>query len=306
MEKNNFDDIYLARWISGDLTPEELSAFKKSKYYLDYKKINEGALAFKSPSFDRQSSLSRLEKSLKNKEDKKIKKLNLKWVYSAAAVLIIALGVLYFNPSNSIYETQYGEQLVVDLPDNSKVYLNSKSELEFKKENWLDNRVLNFNGEAFFDVEKGETFKVLSNEGVVEVLGTEFNVVSREDYFEIKCHEGKVKVSSNDKKELATLTIGKAFRINKEELEYWDFKEMKPSWLNGESSYNNTPIVQVIKSLENQYNINIDYTLIEENKRFTGSFTHSDLELALKTVFNPLNISYLKSGENSIVLNSKK
>ena len=305
MEKDNFDDIFLARWISGELSPDELSVFEKSKYYLDYKKINEGAQAFKSPSFDREKTLLKLQKSLRDK-DSNVKKLIPNWLYSVAAVLIIALGILYFYPFNTAYETKPGESLIVSLPDNSKVYLNANSTLEFKKNDWENNRLLTFNGEAFFDVEKGETFKVSSKLGYIEVLGTEFNVISRKNFFEIKCNEGKVKVSSVDKKELAVLTAGKAYRLYKNEQETWDFSEEKPTWINGESTFNNTPLDQVIKSLEGQYNIIINNKALDLNKRYTGSFTHDDLNLALKTVFKPLNIRYSQVENNTIILESIK
>ena len=302
MGKESFDETFLARWIAGELTPEETLAFKESKYYLEYNKINEGVKLLETPAYNRDAKLADLYKVLDNKQETtKVRRLIPRWAYTAAAVLVIALSVLFFNNNNG-YETNFGEQEVVTLPDNSKVHLNANSVLDFNEENWANNRVLEFNGEGFFDVEKGTTFTVASSEGTVQVLGTEFNVISRDDYFEVKCHEGKVKVALLDGSNAAILTVGDAVRIVDNTIEKWSFKEDKPTWLHGESSFKNTPLTQVIKSLENQYELEINTSSADLNKRFTGSFTHNDVKIALQTVFGPMHITYSVGNDNTVTL----
>ncbi len=299
----SFDDTFLARWVADELSAEELLEFKKSKYYLDYKKINEGAKALEVPSFDGEAILDGIYGSLQDKATKpKVVRMMPNWVYGAAAAVIVAFGVFLFKNNNTEYETGFGEQVMVVLPDDSKVHLNANSTLEFNKGDWESNRVLDFDGEAFFDVEKGSIFKVNSKEGIVEVLGTEFNVVSREGYMEVKCHEGKVKVSMLGGDRFSILTEGKALRLIDNKEEKWEFKEEKPSWMTGESSFRETPLSQVIRALENQYEIGFNTSKVDLNKRYTGSFIHSDLNLALRTVFGPMNISYSQEGSNTIVL----
>jgi transmembrane sensor len=61
------------------------------------------------------------------------------------------------------------------------------------------------------------------------------------------------------------------------------------------------PLSQVMISLEDQFGIAFDKSNVDANMRFTGSFSHTDLKLALKTVFAPMEISY-RSNENVIVL----
>ncbi len=160
-------------------------------------------------------------------------------------------------------------------------------------------------GEAFFDVEKGMSFKVMTNEGMIEVLGTEFNVTVRDDYFEVRCFEGKVKVVSDTAIE-AILSQGEAFRMVNDNSEEWNFSQIEPSWLQGESTFRNTPLSQVIISLQDQFEITFDRSNIDINKRYTGSFSHTDLKLALKTVFAPMEISYNANNENIIVLTNYK
>ncbi len=302
MRKESFDETFLARWIAGELTPEETQAFKESKYYLEYNKINEGVKLLETPAYNHDAKLADIYKVLDNKkETTKVRRLIPSWAYTAAAVLVIALGVLFFNNNNG-YETNFGEQQVVTLPDNSKVHLNANSVLDFNEENWANNRTLDFNGEGFFDVEKGTTFTVASTQGTVQVLGTEFNVISRDNYFEVKCHEGKVKVSLLDGGNTAILTVGDAVRVVNNTIEKWSFKEDKPTWLQGESSFKDTPLIEVIKSLENQYELDINTSSADLNKRFTGSFTHNDVKIALQTVFGPMHITYSVDNDNTVTL----
>ena len=123
MEKNFLDDTFLARWISGDLSTEELEAFKKSSDYHKFNKINEGAQNLKTPAYNKEAAFSKLQQQLEpEKDSKKIEKRMPLWMYSsAAAILVMAFGIFYFLNLPAHYQTGFGEQLAVILPDNSKV-----------------------------------------------------------------------------------------------------------------------------------------------------------------------------------------
>ena len=303
MENLHQDDTFLARWISGELTQEELSEFENSKDYPTYKKINDASQNLIAPKFEQQLLFDKIEQHIKKKEDRKVIKLIPNWAYAVAASVVLLLGFLYFYDAETQYKTGFGEQLAVLLPDNSKVQLNANSEIDFKSRNWKSSRELHLNGEAFFDVEKGQTFKVSSDEGTVEVLGTEFYVISREDYFEVHCQEGKVKVSSEKANDEVILLPGNAVRVVNKKMEKYDYDINEPNWLMGESTFENTPLSQVIISLENQFNISFDASEIDLSERFTGGFTHKNLNLALKTVTIPMDISYTVNNNKIILKN---
>lgn len=307
MKKHLSDNTFLARWISGELTPEEFANFKASEDYLLFEKINITTQNLETPAYDKQALFYKLQQDNAQVYRAKTKVFSLVpgWAYAVAASVIIVFGVFYFMNSATHYETQFSEQLAITLPDYSKVQLNANSQLEFKSRQWETNREVQLIGEAFFDVEKGMSFKVMTNEGIIEVLGTEFNVTVRDDYFEVRCYEGKVKVVSDTAIE-AILSQGEAFRIVNDNSEEWKFSQNGPSWLQGESTFNNTPLSQVILSLQDQFEITFDISNIDINKRFTGIFSHTDLKLALKTVFAPMEISYSSNEENVIVLTNYK
>ena len=303
MEKYSQDETFLARWISGELSPEELNEFKKSKDYPVLKRINDASQRLEAPKFDQQNLFNKLEQYKTNRlqQEKRTIKLIPNWAIAVAASVVIAFGLFYFLTAESHYNTGFGQQMAVTLPDRSQVQLNSNSDLDFKSLNWKNNREINLEGEAFFDVEKGQSFKVFTEEGVVEVLGTEFNVISRANYFEVRCQEGKVKVSSTDANDEVVLLPGNAVRIVNNKLEKWDYNISEPNWLIGESTFQNTPLSQVIISLENQFGITFDASNVNLSERFTGGFTHKNLNLALKTVMTPMDISY-SVDDNKIIL----
>jgi len=113
----------------------------------------------------------------------------------AVAAIIIFMFSIY-NPST--VDKFSGENNVdLVLHDNSKVYLNKNSTLEYPEsfDNESERRVI-LKGEAFFDVERNEhlPFIITADETEVEVLGTSFNVRSREEenQIEVFVNTGKV------------------------------------------------------------------------------------------------------------------
>jgi ferric-dicitrate binding protein FerR (iron transport regulator) len=215
-------------------------------------------------------------------------------MYRVAAVAVIMLSASYFMffNNNVSFETEIAQTKTLALPDNSEVILNASSLLEYNKKSWNKKRDLNLDGEAFFKVSKGQKFTVNTDMGTVEVLGTQFNVKERDNYFEVQCYEGLVGVTY--KGQVVKLTKGKTFRIvNGAIIDVGEFNTMSPSWLQSESSFVEVPLAQVIEELERQYDIEILIKDIDTTQLFTGTFTHTDKNIALQSVTIPLKLSYV-------------
>ncbi|PKH52322.1 hypothetical protein CXF68_17185 [Tenacibaculum sp. Bg11-29] len=302
MKKIYNDDTFLARWIENDLSLEESEQFQKSEAYHQFNKINKASQFLKAPDYNKSDAFQKIIKNTyQKKESKKVIKLIPKWVYSAVASVALLFSFFYFNNTTSNFSTEYGELISVKLPDNSIVHLSPNSHLEFNKKKWNKNRNLFLTGEAYFEVKKGKSFTVNTSEGNIVVLGTKFTVNTSKNFLEVQCYEGKVKVNSNNDDE-SFLTKGKAFRAYANKSESWNFSKEAPSWLNGESNFNNMPLSQVIISLEKNYNLKFNTNNINLDKRFTGTFTHNNVNIALKTVFAPLKISFKLAKNNSVTL----
>src|SRR5690606_35729068 len=79
-----------------------------------------------------------------------------------------------------VLSTPRGGTYQITLPDGSKVWLNAESTLRYPSQFIGNDRVVELEGEGYFEVSKDteRPFKVRSAGQVVEVLGTAFNVAA--------------------------------------------------------------------------------------------------------------------------------
>tara|TARA_R110001592_G_scaffold82983_2_gene245694 strand:- start:201 stop:1097 length:897 start_codon:yes stop_codon:yes gene_type:complete len=289
----------IKKWLNNNLNPEEQNAFEQLEDYNQLIKMDATLKGFKAPEFSVDQTYQTLKPHLKSQSSKTNQWL--KPLLRIAAVLAIGFSV-YFYTSNldEHIETLVAQQTTIQLPDNSTVDLNANSTVTFNENSWSKTRAVTLNGEAFFKVAKGERFDVITSDGIVSVLGTQFNVKQRESYFEVTCYEGLVGVTHNNK--TVKLKPGHTFKIiDGKQLTADKETAAQPIWLHGESSFKSVPLKHVIAEFENQYDLQINTDQIDTSRLFTGSFTHNNLDLALKSVTIPLNLSYSKSGKSILL-----
>lgn len=287
----------ILKWFNEELSNQEIKDLKQSQNLDTLEKIAHYASHLEAPTVDAQAALAQFKTREKSKT--KVRTLNFKTLYSVAAVITVLLTSAYFLFYNTttVFETQIAQTQNFRLPDDSEVLLNAASKITFKENDWKNNRNLTLNGEAYFQVQKGQKFSVNTADGVVQVLGTHFNVKQRNNYFEVSCFEGLVSVTHNNK--TVMLPPGKTFRLINNTIETVpDIKLQNPSWMQKESSFDRIPLVQVIAELERQYDIHIKTDAVDTTKLFTGTFTHSNLKIALEAITIPLKLSYSISGKN--------
>lgn len=289
----------ILKWFNNELSEKEIQDLKQSEDFKTLEKIAHYSSHLKAPTVNAEKALEDFKKrNDKKKADPKVRTLNFKTYYRVAAMVAIMLSASYFVffNNNKSFETQLAQTETLLLPDNSEVILNSKSKLSYNKKTWKENRSLELDGEAFFKVEKGQKFTVNTDAGIVQVLGTQFNVKERDNYFEVQCYEGLVGVTYNN--ETTKLTAGKTYRVIDGSVQMVeDFNSKDPSWLQDESSFVKVPLQQVINELERQYNIKITFNDIDTTQLFSGTFTHNDINIALKAVTIPLKLSYKVEGK---------
>ncbi|MBC7748176.1 MAG: FecR domain-containing protein [Methylotenera sp.] len=294
----------ILKWLNDDLSKKEMKDLKQSEDLQTLEKIAHYASQLEAPKVDAQAALETLKARNHAKNKPKVRTINFKTFYRVAAVLVLALtsGYLFFYSYNTSFETQIAQRKIFTLPDNSEVVLNAASKISFNEKKWANNRTLTLAGEAFFKVKKGQTFSVKTTDGIVTVLGTQFNVKERKNYFEVRCYEGLVSVTHNNN--TTKLPPGKTFRVINGKIEnVEDFNAQNPSWIQQESSFNKIPLDQVIAELERQYDLKIKVKGVDTSKLFTGSFTHTDKEIALQAVTIPLKLSYKIEGKTIIFYN---
>ncbi len=292
----------LDNWLNGELTPEEFEVFRTIPEFSSYLKINTFVKGINLPVHDTKTALQELKEGRDNSEKiKNPKIISLSAIAKIAALLTIMLASYYFISNlDTTQRTEFAEIEHMSLPDNSKVTLNGASEVKFRKNSWDKNRTITLSGEAFFEVAKGSRFTVETRQGSVVVLGTKFNVISRDDLFTVACFEGLVRVTQNDVS--IELHPGKTVTLEGDDLEITTVYTTRPAWIYNESSFDDIAITDVITVLEKQYRMTVTTENIDVNLRFTGSFPNDDLEAALQAVTLPLNLNYTLDNKDAVTI----
>jgi len=304
MEKSNLHtdkEFFLAKWFEGSITDEEAHEFLDDKDFLAYKDLQSGLVSYETSMKPKQETFDSIQERI-NQQQLKKNFFSRNWVASIAAVLVICFGIFYLMPTSHVsIETGIADQKASKLLDGSEVILNAKSELHYNTDTWGVNRKVHLTGQAYFKVAKGKVFTVETELGTVQVLGTQFDVISVADYFEVHCYEGKVSVRFDGGE--AILTEGQSVRkVKGSDYIRQLMNDEKPAWTTGESRFKSVPLKYVILALERQYDLKFETAAIDESIVFTGSFGHNDLQLALITIFKPLEIQYIDKVNNIYVL----
>tara|TARA_A100000171_G_C2139891_1_gene154158 strand:+ start:9920 stop:10831 length:912 start_codon:yes stop_codon:yes gene_type:complete len=294
----------LDKWLNGTHTAEDLAALETYPEFAAYQKIDAYAQHIEIPAFNTEAGLKDVKEKLKVKTQKAPKVRTLPRILKVAAVLaLLVASYVFINSLPTTVTTQLAETKTIALPDSSEVLLNATSELSYKENTWENSRDLNLSGEAYFKVAKGKTFTVHTPQGQVEVLGTQFNVLGNDKDFSITCFEGLVAVTYNNK--TIELARGKSASLKNGNLQVTETFVNKPTWVGNESSYDDALITNVLQDFETTYQTTVTTKNIDVTLRYTGSYTHKDMEAALQTITIPLGLNYTIENETSIIISPK-
>ena len=285
------NDYLLHKYLNGEASDEEIDLLNSSEEYKDYVVLAEASNGFRLPDFDHDSNFE----SILDKRKRRLGGGNSwkRYVMQIAAVAVILVaGLVFLRNSETHIETDIAEKQSIELPDGSLVELNAASEISYNKKKWAESRQLTLSGEAYFKVEKGQKFSVNTPEGVVSVLGTQFNVFMRDSVLSVVCYEGLVAVGQGNR--IEKLSAGKSLRITNGRWGVISEETVtEPAWLHGESVFNDVTLSNVLAELNNYYNLTIILKEPALNQlQFTGSFPHNNLEVALRSICEPLKIQF--------------
>ena len=292
-------DDFLGRWVNGRLTEDELKAFEGSRDFEVYQRILDGSSRFSIGAFDIERSLNETKEQLEQQSRSKSRSWVPVWSVAAAVLLMLVSYFVFFTGSKT-FETGFGEVAEELLPDGSKVQVNARTTLSYSEGSWEEDRSVSLEGEAFFEVTKGSAFTVASPYGEVMVLGTQFNVYARKDIFEVRCFEGKVKVTGLEE---VYLTAGESYRQIGSEVEKIAYENVGvPGWINNESNFVNSPVSSVLLGLTDQFDLTFEGNIPDDSVRVTVSFPNDNQELALDLVFKSLQRAYKRKSEKVVFI----
>lgn len=242
---------------------------------------------------------------------------------AAAILLLVAFSsVLYFNlpivgehaqldTSNTVVETKYGERRTIVLPDESTVILNGNSKLKYSK-NWSGQiREVWIDGEGFFAVQHTKShqkFVVHTREGLsVEVLGTKFNVKSREHGSEVLLTEGKVKLNVDNTEAPVYLNPGELATVKENQLSKRVVEGIQyTSWVRSKLVFDKTQLNELAQILQDTYGLKVSFQNEDlKQRQLSGEISSASADDILFAIAETFNIKVTKMDDNSVILSSK-
>ena len=235
-----------------------------------------------------------------------------------AAVFAVAFGLYFiFNQSpNFEIVTLASLDSPADshlLPDGSSVTLNHESVLSFPEEFAASERLVDFQGEAFFEVAHNpEVPMIIQMENVrVKVLGTSFDLISLKDGKEVTLYlqTGKVLFYTIDpvsekvleqivllpgQKGVYNKTTGQISRENYAKDNFF-------AWKTGVLVFEKTPLSEVFEMLEKTYNIQISSPNYYQDYLLTATYDNETVESIFESLEIIFGVPFALDGQQVIL-----
>ena len=254
------------------------------------------AKSYEENRFDPKKALARSQNgSLRRSLSLSKRTVMLKRIAGVAAVAAVGI-FLYLSwlTSWTDYAT-YDIAQTFTLPDSSSVTLAPGSTLRLQKHK--DKRLVQMTGKVYFNVRHDDRapFRVDAGSGFVKVLGTRFQVDSR-DPISVSVVSGKVLFSAiRSGEEAMILTKGQSAVLDPAASKPVEITPKHPNpaaWATGEFIYDNTPLPEVLSELSEYY----DVTLVAfdaghssgESRSLSGEFSTSSLQEILNLINSAL------------------
>lgn len=245
---------------------------------------------------------------------------------AAAVSLLILIGVsLYFISVNNVQykdknalqqmvvkETEKGQKLTTVLPDGSSVVMNYKTKLTFPEQFTDTLRVVELDGEAFFDIISNPDRPLVVRTGnlSIRVLGTSFAVESRveDSTSTVSLVRGRVEVKRTDKGDKTDKPVimspGESIVYDPgtqtiQKLDY--IPEEKLVWKAGIIQFNKASYREVMNELENWFDVEIITNGPSPSWKFTAKYENENLENILQGISDAQHIDYELSNKKVII-----
>ncbi|ADY51668.1 anti-FecI sigma factor, FecR [Pseudopedobacter saltans DSM 12145] len=207
------------------------------------------------------------------------------------------------NRFNTI-STPNGQLSQINLPDGTKVWLNAESSLKYPVAFIGNKRLVELNGEAYFEVAKNKEkpFVVKAKDSEIKVLGTKFNVsaYSDDNFTKTTLAEGLVSIAKEKTSKLLKPGQQALILNNQSAIDITNVDtEEAMAWKNGYFMFNNMDIKTVMTMISRWYDIEVEYQGKTENEVFIGTVSRfEDIEKLLRTI-ELTGIVHFKISDNS-------
>ena len=237
-----------------------------------------------------------------------------------AAIFVLGFALHFFlnrQTTTTHHELQHqihvptGQHVEIMLAAGSKVWLNSGSTLTFPSKFNGKKRLVELDGEGFFEVksDKEHPFIVSTSKYQVKAVGTSFNVYDYQDspQFEAALLNGKVEVTTNAKKSSAViLTPNQRAALCQGVLKVKPIENTNNYlWRKG-ILYFNEPLLEVFDKLQEYYDVEFQISntsLTRKSPYCTGKFRAKDgLEHIIRVLKETNHFDYQIDYENKKII----
>ena len=230
------------------------------------------------------------------------------------AFVIDSKGINYQIPANkpqvkeiqNTLRTLQGMECLITLSDGTRVHLNAETRLTYPVCFSSKERIVQIEGEAYFEVAKdeGKPFHVLANGVDIKVLGTSFNVNARENSCVTTLVEGLVRMKHGlqDSVELHAGQQACVSGIGKIHVQEVDTRYYT-SWMNNMFAFRETPLREIANVLEEWYGCECRFeTSTLENIPYTTMVErYSDIDSVLQILAGTGDFRYTRIGDMIII-----
>lgn len=212
---------------------------------------------------------------------------------------------LQSKAEREFFQAPPGVKSTISLEDGSKVFLNSGSSISYQKGFTDSTRIINLQGEAFFEVAKDSLrpFTVKTGSIATTALGTSFNISSfPNEPISIALISGVVVVSEEHKWAEEKLMPGEGIQTNIEgktwKKERFDVEHVL-SWMNKTLIFDAVPFKTASRKLENWYGVEITFNNpVPKDLLVSGKFKDETLENILIGLSYSSGFEYEIQGKN--------
>jgi len=220
------------------------------------------------------------------------------------------------KPSKNILKIPRGAEYQLVLPDGTKVWLNSDTELAYTVPFVGKERRVQLHGEAYFDVthNKEKPFIVETDKHSIEVLGTQFNISSYTEDINVVTTlvEGKVKVVQELENNMVVqefLSPGEQSLFNKETKYISKQKvetDLYTAWKDKRFKFKNEPLQSFFTKLARWYDVEIFITDESiKDTRFTGDLPRYNNMADILTILEAEMSVHIEVKDNKIIYVSR-
>lgn len=236
-------------------------------------------------------------------------------VFAAALVSVVLWFQIWHNPMIT-FETDIAQKATLTLPDGSEIALNKNSSIRFQKSWDKDSvRQIWLEGEAHFKVKPNKMdnsgyrrFEVHTDELVIDVVGTVFNVNTEADTY-VALESGRVDIRQKGKKDIYTLQPGQSVKINPVGDLVMSDMHVKPhvSWVDNKILLNDNTLAEIIQFIEGSYGLTVqcdDETLLK--RQLSGQIKLENIEDLFHVLEKILDLVIVRDNDTVKMVEFKK